>query len=122
MRAADLVLATSGTVTLEAALCGTPMVVCYRVSAVTALMVRGLVRIPWMTLPNIVLGRAAVPELFQDAATGARLADEALALLGDVRSREAQRAAFRELAGQIGDPGVSARAAKLVLGMARLAS
>jgi lipid-A-disaccharide synthase len=122
MRAADLVLATSGTVTLEAALCGTPMVVCYRVSRLTALMVSGLVRIPWMTLPNIVLGRAAVPELFQEAASGARLAEEALALLADPRARDAQRAAFREVAGQIGDPGVSTRAARLVLGTASLAS
>ena len=122
MRAADLVLATSGTVTLEAALCGVPMVVCYRVSRVTALMVSGLVRIPWMGLPNIVLGRGAVPELFQEEATGPRIAGEALALLADAGAREAQRSAFRELARQLGDPGVSARAAELVLSTARLAS
>ena len=122
MRAADLVLATSGTVTLEAALLGTPMVVCYRVSRLTAVMARTLARIPWMALPNIVLGRAAVPELFQDEATGARVAEEALALLGAAGARDAQRAAFRELRNQLGDPGVSARAATLILSTARLAS
>jgi lipid-A-disaccharide synthase len=122
IRAADLVLATSGTVTLEAALLGTPMVVCYRVSRLTALMVRGLVRVPWMTLPNLVLGRPAVPELFQEEATGARIAGEALALLADERAREAQRAAFRELTAHLGEPGVSARAATLILRTARLAS
>ena len=122
MRAADLVLATSGTVTLEAALLGTPMVVCYRVSRLTAVMARTLARIPWMALPNIVLGRAAIPELFQDEATGARVAEEALALLGDAGVRDAQRAAFRELGNQLGDPGVSARAATLILSTARLAS
>jgi lipid-A-disaccharide synthase len=122
MRAADLLLATSGTATLEAALLGTPMVVCYRVSRLTALMVRSLVRVPWMTLPNIVLGRAAVPELFQEEATAARIADEALALLADARARDAQRAAFRELTSHLGDPGVSARAAKLILSTARPAS
>jgi lipid-A-disaccharide synthase len=122
MRAADLVLATSGTVTLEAALLGAPMVVCYRVSRLTALMVRSLVRVPWMSLVNIVVGRAVVPELFQDEVTGERVAAEALRLLDDPGARDAQRAAFRELAGGLGDPGVGARAAGLILGAACRAS
>jgi lipid-A-disaccharide synthase len=122
MRAADVVLATSGTVTLEAALLGAPMVVCYRVSRSTALMIRALVRVPWMCLVNIVLGREVVPELFQRQVTADRVAGEALRLLDDARAREAQRAAFRELAGRLGDPGVGARAAGLVLGAARLPS
>jgi lipid-A-disaccharide synthase len=115
MRAADLVLATSGTVTLEAALLGAPMVVCYRVSRLTALMVRSLIQVPWMSLVNIVGGRAVVPELFQDAATGQRVAAEALRLLDDAAARDAQRAAFRELANDLGAPGVGARAAGLIL-------
>jgi lipid-A-disaccharide synthase len=122
MRAADLVLATSGTVTLEAALLGAPMVVCYRVSRLSAMMIRSLVRVPWMCLVNIVMGRAVVPELFQEEATGERVAAEALHLLEDADAREAQRAAFRELAGGLGDPGVGARAAGLILGAARRAS
>jgi lipid-A-disaccharide synthase len=122
MRAADVVLATSGTVTLEAAILGAPMVVCYRVSRLSAMMIRSLVRVPWMCLVNIVMGRAVVPELFQEEATGERVAAEALRLLEDAGAREAQRAAFRELAGGLGDPGVGARAAGLILGAARLAS
>ena len=120
--AADLLLATSGTVTLEAALLGTPMVVCYRLSRLSAVMIRSLVRVPWMCLVNIVLGRPAVPELFQEEANGERVASEALRLLGDASAREAQRAAFRELRGALGEPGVGARAAGLILGAARRAS
>jgi len=122
MRAADLVLATSGTVTLEAAMLGTPMVVCYRVSRLSAMMIRSLIRVPWMCLVNIALGREAVPELFQEDATGARVAAEAARLLDDEGAREAQRAAFRELTAGLGEPGVGARAAGLVLSAARVAS
>ena len=67
MRAADLLLVTSGTATLEAALLGTPMVVCYRVSRLTEAWVRLLVRVPWISLANITLGRAVVPEIYQRA-------------------------------------------------------
>ncbi len=122
MRAADVVLATSGTVTLEAAILGAPMVACYRVSRLSAMMIRSLIRVPWMCLVNIVLGRAVVPELFQEEATGERIADEALRLLDDAGAREAQRDAFRDLAGGLGEPGVGARAAGLILGAARTAS
>jgi lipid-A-disaccharide synthase len=115
VRAADVALATSGTVTLETALLGTPTVVCYRVSRVTAIMVRTLIRVPWMSLPNLILGRAVVPELFQEEATGERLAAEARRLLEDAGAREAQREAFVELGRSLGTPGVGARAAHLVL-------
>jgi lipid-A-disaccharide synthase len=122
IRASDVVLATSGTVTLEAALLGAPMVVCYRVSGLTAFMIRSLIRVPWMSLPNLVLGRPVVTELFQEEATGERVATEALRLLDDPGARDAQRAAFRELAEGLGEPGVGARAARLVLAVTRAAS
>ena len=122
IRAADLVLVTSGTATLEAALLGTPMVVCYRVSRLTEAMVRALTRVPWISLPNLTLGRAVVPELYQSRATGARLAEETRRLLEDASARDAQRAAFAELAGRLGAPGVGDRAARLVLAAAGLAS
>src|SRR5438128_1213005 len=56
MSGADLLLVASGTATLEAALLGTPMVVCYRVSRLTELMVRSLMRVPWISLPNLAPG------------------------------------------------------------------
>jgi lipid-A-disaccharide synthase len=118
IRASDVVLATSGTVTLEAAILGAPMVVCYRVSRLTAFMIKSLIRVPWMSLPNLVLGRPVVTELFQAEATGERVAAEALRLLDDAGARDAQRVAFRELAGGLGEPGVGARAARFVLAAA----
>jgi lipid-A-disaccharide synthase len=118
IRAADLALVTSGTVTLETALLGTPMVVCYRLSFLSELMVRMLIRVPWVSLANLTLGRAVVPELYRRTTTSARLAREALRLLTDAGARETQRAAFSELAGQLGEPGVGARAARLVLAQA----
>jgi lipid-A-disaccharide synthase len=68
MRAADLLLVTSGTATLEAALLGTPMIVCYRFSRLSEAWVRLLVRVPWISLVNITPA-AAVPELYQHAFT-----------------------------------------------------
>ncbi|OLC12025.1 MAG: lipid-A-disaccharide synthase [Candidatus Rokubacteria bacterium 13_1_40CM_69_27] len=119
MRAADLLLVTSGTATLEAALLGTPMVVCYRVSLLSELIGRLVVRVPWISLANIVLGRAVVPELYQRRdATADRVAREALALLDTPGALEAQRQAFGELSDRLGRPGVGERAARLVLAVA----
>jgi lipid-A-disaccharide synthase len=115
MRAADLLLVASGTATLEAALLGTPMIVCYRLSALSEAIVRVLVRVPWVSLPNLMAGRAVVPELYRRATTPPGLARAALDLLGDSAARAAQRAAFAEIAEQMGEGDVAARAASLVL-------
>lgn len=118
LRAADVALVTSGTATLEAALLGTPMVVGYRLTAISEAITRLLVRVPWISLPNLILGRAVVPELYRRQATGAGLAFHALRLLDDPEASEAQRAAFAELAGVLGEPGVAMRAARLVSALA----
>ncbi len=73
---ADLALAASGTVTIEAALVGTPMVTFYKVNPLSWLLGRLLVRVPFYSMVNLVAGRAIVPELMQSAATGERLAAE----------------------------------------------
>jgi lipid-A-disaccharide synthase len=117
MRAADLLLVASGTATLEAALLGTPMVVCYRFSRLTEAWVRLLTLVPWISLPSIVLGRAVVPELYQRTFTVERVTAAALGLLGSPAALDAQRAAFRELRGLLGEPGVGARAARAVLSL-----
>jgi lipid-A-disaccharide synthase len=118
MRAADLLLVTSGTATLEAALLGTPMVVCYRLAPLSELIARFVLRVPWMSLPNLVAGRAVVPELYREATTPHGLAGAALGLLGNRDEMAAQREAFAELAGQLGPGGVARRAATLVLATA----
>lgn len=121
MVAADAILIASGTATLEAALLGAPMVVCYRVSRFTEAISRVLIRIPWISLPNIVAGRTVVPELLQGAATGERLAAEARRLLAEPAAAAAQRAAFADLRARLGEPGVGPRAARAVLDAARAA-
>ncbi|HEX6212888.1 MAG TPA: lipid-A-disaccharide synthase, partial [Methylomirabilota bacterium] len=90
MRAADLLLVNSGTATLEAALLGTPMVVCYRLSRLSEAWGRLLVRVPWISLANITLGRAVVPELYQRAFTPERVAAEARRLLDSPAALAAQ--------------------------------
>ena len=118
MAAADVLLVASGTATLEAALLGTPMVVCYRVSRLTEVVGRLLKQIPWISLPNIVARRTVVPEILQADVTGARLAVEAELLLQDAPFATAQRASFKDLRERLGEPGVGERAARIILNVA----
>jgi lipid-A-disaccharide synthase len=80
---ADLALAASGTVTVEAALLGTPMVTFYKVNPVSWLLGKALVRIPFYCMVNLIARRKVVPELMQDEMTGENLAAEAATLLKD---------------------------------------
>jgi lipid-A-disaccharide synthase len=92
------------------------MIVCYRVSLVTELMGRLLVRVPWISLANITLGRSVVPELYRRRdATADRVVAEATRLLENPAARTAQQEAFAELRAQLGEPGVGTRAARLIL-------
>ena len=93
---ADLALAASGTVTVEAALLGTPMVTFYRVSGLSWWLGKRLVRVPFYSMVNLVAGRAVAPELMQNEVVGERLAAEALRLLSDPAACDRMR---RELGG-----------------------
>jgi lipid-A-disaccharide synthase len=116
MAAADLLLVSSGTATLEAACYGTPMVVLYRLSAVSHALARALVRgVSHISLPNIVAGREVVPELIQRRATPDAVAGAALGLLEDGAARAAQRAALLEVRVRLGEAGAGLRAARAVL-------
>jgi lipid-A-disaccharide synthase len=84
-------LAASGTVTVEAAMLGTPMVTFYRVTDVSWALGRWLVDVPFYSMVNLVAGRSIVPELMQRQATGERLAAEAARLLHDPEAREAMK-------------------------------
>ena len=75
LAASDLALVCSGTATLEAALLRCPMIITYRISALSAWIYRKMRYLPWVGLPNILLGRLLVPELLQDDATPDNLAN-----------------------------------------------
>jgi len=95
---ADLALAASGTITIEAAVLGTPMVTFYRVNNLSWWMGRHLVKVPFYSMVNLVAGRRIVAELIQDDFTPQRLTDEALALLRDDAVRAAMRRDLAEVA------------------------
>jgi lipid-A-disaccharide synthase len=88
---ASLVLAASGTVAMEAALLGTPMVTFYKVSPVSWFLGRWLVDVPFFTMVNLVAERRIVPELMQNEGDGAGLASAALKLLTDDAARAAMK-------------------------------
>ena len=116
MAAADLLLVASGTATLEAACYGTPMVVLYRLSAISHALARVLVRgVSHISLPNIIAGREIVPELIQGRATPERVSAAALAILADEGARRAQRLALLEVRTRLGERGAGFRAARAVL-------
>jgi lipid-A-disaccharide synthase len=85
---AELALAASGTVTIEGAMLGTPMVTFYRVNALSWYLQRWRVRTPFLTMVNLVAGRLVVPELIQDQMTAERIAAEAGRLFDDVGARD----------------------------------
>jgi len=104
----------SGTSTLEAALMLRPMVVVYKVSWLTYLVGRLLVRIAHFALVNILAGRGLVPELLQRDASPERMAAEIERLLGDRAAREAQLEGLREVRASLGEPGAARRVAEEV--------
>jgi lipid-A-disaccharide synthase len=97
MAAADAILLASGTATLEATLLKRPMVVAYRLSALTWFLVRPFIKTKFAALPNILAGRALVPELLQEAATPEALAAAVRPLLGDGAAAEEQIRVFDQI-------------------------
>jgi lipid-A-disaccharide synthase len=91
-----LAIAASGTVSLEAALAGLPMITIYRTGPVTAWLARRLIKVPHVNLVNLILGRPAVPELLQEDCHPERIAATATRLLEDDELRGNQRAALAE--------------------------
>jgi lipid-A-disaccharide synthase len=96
LAAADLALVASGTATLETALFKTPMVIAYRQSPISWAIMRQMLYLPYVGMPNILAGERLVPELLQDEATPANLAGALLTLLRDTAAQKRQVERFRE--------------------------
>jgi lipid-A-disaccharide synthase len=125
MRVARAALAKSGTVTLELALAGVPMVAAYKVSMLEYLVLgRGIrKRLPSVILPNLLLGENVVPELLQHECTAEGLAAALVPLLDDTPQRRRQIEAFARLDAimEIGARAPADRAADIVLDVTRRA-
>lgn len=119
--AANAALAASGTVTIELALARTPMVVAYRVGGLTYTLAQVLFRFKYFALANLLLDRLAVPELLQDKATPAALADAVAPLLTDKGAAAAQVKDLDAVAALLGEGGESPslRAAHAVIDFIR---
>lgn len=115
MGVADFAIATSGTVVMEAALMDLPAVVCYRMGRLNYAIGRMLVKIDHFSLPNIILGEEAEPELLQDEVTPERIAEEAAKLYKGEPQRDSVMARLKVAVLQLGPPGASVRVAAHVL-------
>jgi lipid-A-disaccharide synthase len=101
---AELALAASGTVTIEAALAGAPMLTFYRVNALSWILGRWMVEAPFLSMVNLVAGRRVAAELIQNEMTAEAIAAESLRLLDDNKAREAMRADLAEVAAKLASP------------------
>jgi len=113
--ACDVVVAVSGTVTLQTALVQTPMVIIYKGSPFTYAIGKHLVSISHFGLPNIVAGRRVIPELLQHDATPEAIATEVECIIEDPDYRDTMLADLGEIRSRMGTPGCAERVARMVL-------
>jgi lipid-A-disaccharide synthase len=113
-----LAIAASGTVSLEVALAGLPLITIYRTGLLTGWFARRLITVPHVNLVNLILRRPVVPELLQEDCWPELIAASAARLMIDEHLRQEQQAALAEaigLLGGIGEPSPSQRAAARIL-------
>lgn len=111
----NFAITVSGTASLETALLGIPMAVMYRLSRFNYLLAKQLVKVPYITMANILLGRPAIPELIQDDATPEKISTTVLQLLNDPARLDKMKTDLLLLRKMLGEPGVSGRVADIIL-------
>ena len=109
---------TSGTATLETALLNVPQVVCYRVAALTYAIGRRVIKVPYISLVNLILNKSTVPELIQSDFNAANILSF-LEPLVNGPEREKQLREYAELEGLLGEPGASERTAECIVTFAK---
>jgi len=113
----SLVLAASGTVTLETAILGTPMIVTYILNQLSYILAKILVDVPYVSLVNLVANKKIVPELLQKEANSSNIAKQAIILLKDNNKIEAMRYELKQVKRLLGSKGAAKRAAYLALSL-----
>jgi lipid-A-disaccharide synthase len=119
LASADVAIVASGTVTVQAALHGCPMIVVYRVGPLTYTLGKPLVHVDTYAMVNLIAGRRVVPELIQDDFTPEAVAAETLRVLTDPAHAAKVRADLAAVRASLGSAGASRRAAEAVLEVAR---
>ncbi len=113
MKYSDLLLATSGTATLESAISGTPLIVLYKTSLLTYLLAKTLVKIPNIGMVNIVAGKKIVPEFIQSQAQPEKIAREMEKILTDKNEYERIKDDLSKVKDKLGEKGAYQRAAQI---------
>ncbi|ABW68640.1 lipid-A-disaccharide synthase [Desulfosudis oleivorans] len=111
LKRSTCVVAVSGTVSLETALYGVPMVVIYKVSFLSYWLAKALIRLEHISLVNLIAGKAVVPELIQKDASAEHIAARIMSMISDPQELETVRKELAEVRKRLGGPGASARAA-----------
>jgi lipid-A-disaccharide synthase len=115
LSAADVVITASGTATIETALSRTPMVIVYRVSPITYLIGKQLIRTPHIGMVNLIAGDRIVPELIQNEVTAENIAREVIQILEGPEVRDRIKTGLDSVVKKLGPPGAAVRAAEYIL-------
>jgi lipid-A-disaccharide synthase len=115
----DIAMVASGTATLETALLETPMIIIYKVSALSYYIVKKLIDVDNIGLVNIIAGKAIAPEFIQDEATASNMAEEILDILASSSRMDKMKEELSRVRENLGTPGANMRVARLVYEMIR---
>ena len=112
---AKAALVGSGTATLETGLLKVPQVVCYKANGISVRIARWLIKVPYISLVNLILDRPAVPELIQSELNSASIIRNLKSILENEAIKEKMQADYKELWDKLGGKGASEKAAKLII-------
>jgi len=119
MAAAELAVVASGTATLETAIVGTPLIICYRASELNWRLFTPFIKVPFVGMPNLIAGHEIAPEILQSNLTGERLAQQINKMLSDLPGLQTARAELAKVRNKLGEANASQRAAEVLLNRLR---
>ena len=115
LAAANLAVVASGTATLETAIIGTPLIVCYRASELNWKIFTPLIKTPFVGMPNLIAGQEIAPEILQKNLTGQNLAQQIIQFISDPARLQKARTDLAEVRARLGAANASERAASVIL-------